>query len=41
MWTDLDHIVPMTQGGTEDRSNLQGLCRQCHALKTRRESAPR
>lgn len=36
--TDVDHIIPIEQGG--DRwapTNLQGLCSQCHGRKTRRE----
>jgi 5-methylcytosine-specific restriction enzyme A len=35
--TDVDHIVPREQGGTDDRSNLQGLCHSCHSIKTARE----
>jgi 5-methylcytosine-specific restriction protein A len=36
--TDVDHIVPMSQGGAEyERSNLQGLCGHHHALKSARE----
>lgn len=30
----MDHIVPKSQGGTDERSNLQGLCVQCHNRKT-------
>jgi len=33
--TDMDHIVPKSQGGTDDWSNLQGLCHACHSRKTR------
>ena len=33
--TDLDHIVPIFKGGTDDDENLQGLCAECHAEKTR------
>lgn len=32
--TDVDHIVPRREGGTEDDSNLQGLCHPCHSRKT-------
>lgn len=35
--TDVDHIVPLTAGGTNEASNLQGLCHACHAAKTLRE----
>lgn len=34
---DVDHIVPLWQGGTDARSNLQGLCKSCHSQKTSRE----
>jgi len=30
----LDHIKPLSQGGTNDPSNLQALCACCHAAKT-------
>jgi 5-methylcytosine-specific restriction protein A len=32
---ELDHIVPLHKGGTNKEENLQGLCRECHAEKTR------
>ncbi len=31
---NVDHIVPLEQGGTDDMSNLQTLCRSCHGRKT-------
>jgi 5-methylcytosine-specific restriction protein A len=31
---ELDHIVPISKGGTNDGSNLQMLCKQCHLTKT-------
>ncbi len=34
---EADHIVPLHRGGTNDASNLQSLCRQCHAIKTATE----
>lgn len=38
LMTDVDHVVP--HRGDEalffDRSNLQGLCLECHSAKTRR-----
>jgi 5-methylcytosine-specific restriction protein A len=37
--TDVDHIVPRSLGGTDDRSNLRGLCRRCHQTKTGKEGA--
>lgn len=33
----VDHIVPKEQGGTDDNSNLQSLCNQCHKAKTATE----
>lgn len=36
---EVDHIVNIAQGGTEDDSNLQALCIPCHQAKTAAESA--
>ena len=36
---ELDHIVPLSQGGTDTLDNAQWLCHRCHARKTGRESA--
>jgi 5-methylcytosine-specific restriction protein A len=33
---DVDHIVPLARGGTNDEANLQSLCRRCHVAKTMR-----
>lgn len=32
----VDHIVPKVAGGTDDRSNLQVLCRRCNSAKATR-----
>ena len=32
--TQLDHIVALDNGGPDIESNLQGLCDDCHAIKT-------
>lgn len=32
--TDVDHKIPKAKGGTDDDSNLQALCGQCHRDKT-------
>lgn len=37
--TAVDHIVPKSQGGTDDPANCQAICRRCHVRKTARESA--
>lgn len=38
---DLDHIVPLADGGTDDEDNLQVLCKCCHGLKTEAETHAR
>jgi len=30
----VDHIRPLSQGGTNDEANLQTLCWSCHSRKT-------
>ena len=27
---EVHHIIPVSQGGTHDRSNLMSLCQSCH-----------
>ena len=39
--TDLDHILPKAQGGTDRLDNLQPLCRACHDDKTRADNRRR
>lgn len=34
---EVDHKIPLDQGGTDDYSNLQGLCREHHYKKTQQE----
>lgn len=34
----VDHKTPKRSGGTDERSNLQPLCRVCHARKTREDA---
>lgn len=36
---EVDHIVNVAQGGTDDDSNLQALCVPCHQAKTAQEAA--
>jgi len=31
---EIDHIIPLYKGGTNDVNNLQALCRNCHGKKT-------
>lgn len=35
--TSVDHIIPKAHGGTDDDSNLESLCWECHRAKTARE----
>lgn len=38
----IDHIKPISEGGEPlDMNNLQTLCKQCHAIKTGKETAKR
>lgn len=34
-----DHIIPTSEGGTDDLDNLQTLCQACSRVKTASESA--
>lgn len=36
---EVDHVVPKFEGGTDDESNLQTICRARHRLKTQQEAA--
>ncbi|WP_233343645.1 HNH endonuclease [Burkholderia cepacia] len=41
-WRDeVDHEVPLEQGGSNDDSNLQLLCDDCHKAKTVNEARAR
>ena len=31
--TDVDHIIPRVEGGTDHEDNLQSLCHACHSRK--------
>lgn len=37
--TEVDHIAPKSQGGTDDPNNLQSICSACHKIKTAFESS--
>jgi 5-methylcytosine-specific restriction endonuclease McrA len=31
---EIDHVIALSKGGTDDDSNLQVLCEGCHLIKT-------
>ncbi len=31
---ELDHVMPLSEGGEDVDENIQGLCQSCHAAKT-------
>jgi hypothetical protein len=33
---EVDHILPLSEGGTNEASNLQALCLMCHRVKSNR-----
>ena len=35
--TEIDHVVPKAQGGTDQPDNLQPICSDCHEAKTKTE----
>jgi 5-methylcytosine-specific restriction endonuclease McrA len=37
--TTVDHVTPRARGGSDHPDNLAGLCSDCHAVKTKGESA--
>ena len=39
--TELDHIVPLWEGGHEADANRQGLCTSCHQKKSAQEAKKR
>lgn len=35
---EVDHIIPLSQGGTDDEDNLRAINNECHKKKTAKES---
>lgn len=35
--TQVDHVLPLADGGTNERDNLQPLCVRCHSAKTAKQ----
>lgn len=33
-----DHVIPLSQGGSDNDSNLQTICKACDKVKTQNES---
>ena len=40
LW-EVDHVIPVVEGGTNEPRNLRTLCRPCHARETRALAARR
>ena len=40
-WFDVDHVMPLVDGGTNDLAGLQTLCRSCHKAKSAGEASAR
>ena len=38
---EVDHIIPLHQGGPDIDSNTQNLCHACHSVKTARDLGKR
>ncbi len=38
---EVDHRIPLFKGGTDDDSNLAGVCRLCHVVKSIEERGAR
>ena len=36
--TEVDHIIGIASGGSNDAANLRGVCHHCHRQKTQQES---
>lgn len=34
---EIDHIIPLAFGGTDDDDNIRALCRNCHWMRTREQ----
>lgn len=34
LWLEIDHIIPLSKGGTDDFKNKQALCNVCNSKKS-------
>jgi 5-methylcytosine-specific restriction protein A len=37
--SEVDHVLPLSKGGTYDDDNMMGLCGPCHKAKTTSEAS--
>lgn len=37
MAVEIDHIVALVNGGADDETNMQCLCKECHRIKTAKD----
>jgi len=37
--TEVDHVIPLRQGGADELSNWSAKCKSCHSRKTAKQSA--
>jgi len=37
--TTVDHIIPKSKGGSDQRENLRGVCKSCHDKRSQRQAA--
>lgn len=35
--TEVDHVIALINGGSNDIKNLKGICQPCHTAKTRKD----
>ena len=35
---EVDHVVPVSEGGLDELDNLQSVCSACHSVKTQAEA---
>lgn len=39
--TEVDHIIPLSRGGSDEARNKRPICRKCHRAKTAEEARGR
>ena len=38
---EVDHVVPLKAGGSDDHDNLRALCKDCHLARHRKPVGPK